>query len=539
MPGTTLGTAYVQIAPSADGIGSSLSQICGGAGEKGGNSFGSNLVKFAKKAMAAAGVAKLIKDTFDIGGKLQQSYLGGLDTLYGDAADQAREFANQAASAGISMNDYAEQAVSFGAALKQSFGDAEDAEMRAAEAANTAILDMADNSAKMGTSLESIQAAYQGFAKQNYTMLDNLKLGYGGTKQEMERLLAKATELSGVEYNIDNLSDVYAAIHVVQEDLGLTGVAAGEAATTFSGSMNAMKAAAENLMGNIALGQNVEESLQTLLATVGVFLKNNLIPMAGNILKSLPGVLVTVIREGIPTLLADILSLSGELVENVKQFAGNITAEKVAEWAKTTGVQLLQKGGELLLNFVSGLWNNIGELLRTLGNIGLEIIKGLGSAIWDKVKAAAEKVKEKFLEPINALKDKVKSIIDTIKGFFSFNISMPKIPLPHFSVKPSGWKLSDLLSGSLPSLGIEWYAKGGIMTQPTVFAGGEAGDEAIMPLDPFWAKMDKIAKGIMALSDGSMTVNVYGSPGMDVNELAAAVERKIINAQKRRAAAWL
>ncbi len=482
MPGTTLGTAYVQIAPSADGIKGSLQDICSGAGEQGGTSFGSKLVKFAGKAMAAAGVAKLIKDTFDIGGKLEQSYIGGLDTLYGDAADQAREFANKAAAAGISMNDYAEQAVSFGAALKQSFGDAEDAEMRAAEAANTAILDMADNSAKMGTSLESIQNAYQGFAKQNYTMLDNLKLGYGGTKEEMERLLADATKLSGVEYNIDNLSDVYAAIHVIQDDLGLTGVAADEASETFSGSMNAMKAAAENLMGNIALGQNVEESLQTLLGTVRNFAVNNLIPMAGTILKSLPGVIVTVIRDGIPQLMTDILSLTGDLVASVKEFAGSITSEKVAEWAKTTGVDLLKKGGELLLNFISGLWTNIGSLLQTLGEIGLEIIKGLGSAIWDKVKAAGEKVKEKFLEPINALKDKVHEVIEKIKGFFSFNISIPKIPLPHFGINPSGWKLGDLLKGTIPSLAIDWYAKGGIMSKPTVFAGGEAGDEAILPL---------------------------------------------------------
>ena len=535
MPGTTLGTAYVQIAPSADGIGSSLAQICGGAGEKGGESFGKKLVKFAGKAMAAAGVAKLVKDTLDIGGKLEQSYLGGLDTLYGDAADAAREYANQAASAGISMNSYAEQAVSFGAALKQAYGGDTKA---AADAANTAILDMADNSAKMGTSLESIQAAYQGFAKQNYTMLDNLKLGYGGTKTEMERLLADATKLTGVEYNIDNLGDVYEAIHVIQGEMGLTGVAAAEASETFSGSMNAMKAAAENLMGNIALGQNVEESMLTLLRSVRTFAVGNLIPMIGTIIKSLPGVIVTLVRDGIPVLLKDITGLLSNFARSAQQFAGSITSEKVAEWAKTSGVQMLQKGGEILGKFVTGLFSNLGNLLGALAQIGGEIIKGLGSAIWEKVRAAGEKVKEKFLEPINALKDKVKSIIDTIKGFFSFNISMPKIPLPHFSVKPSGWKLSDLLSGSLPSLGIEWYAKGGIMTKPTLFAGGEAGDEAIMPLDPFWSKMDAIAKGIMALSEGTMTVNVYGSPGMSVNDLASAVEQKIINAQKRRAAAW-
>lgn len=536
MPGTTLGTAYVQIAPSADGIGSSLEQICGGAGEKGGTSFGSKLVKFAGKAMAAAGVAKLIKDTFDIGGKLQQSYIGGIETIYNGAEDLMRENARAAAEAGISMNDYAEQAISFGAALKQSFGKDITG---AAKAADQAIMDMADNSAKMGTDIQSVQAAYQGFAKQNYTMLDNLKLGYGGTKQEMERLLAHAEELTGIHYDIDNLGDVYAAIHEVQEELHISGTAAGEAATTFSGSMNAMKAAAENLMGNIALGQNVEESLQTLLGTVQTFFMGNLIPMVGTIIRSLPGVIVTIVRDGIPMLLSDMMGLLSDFVSSVKEFAGSLSSEKIAEWAKTSGVQMLKNGAEMLLNFVTGLVSNIGQLLAALGRIGIEIVKGLGSAIWDKVKAAGEKVKEKFLEPINALRDKVHNIVEKIKGFFTFKISIPNIPLPHFGIKPSGWKLGDLLKGSIPSLAIDWYAKGGIMTKPTLFGGGEAGDEAIMPLDPFWDKMDRLAKGVMALAEGSMTVNVYGSPGMDVNQLASAVEQKIISSQKRRAAAWL
>lgn len=282
-----LGKAYVQIVPSAKGISGSISKELGGEAVSAGQSAGSSIAGAIKGAIAAAGIGTAIKSALEAGGNLQQSF-GGLDTLYGEAADAAKKYAVEAANAGISANSYAEQAVSFGAALKQAFeGDT----IKAAEAANTAILDMADNAAKMGTPIENIQTAYQGFAKQNYTMLDNLKLGYGGTKTEMERLLADAQKLSGVEYNLDNLGDVYEAIHVIQQDLGLTGVAAQEASETFSGSLGAMKAAGENLLANLALGEDIGPALDTLSQTVQAFVFNNLFPMIGNMLQALPELL--------------------------------------------------------------------------------------------------------------------------------------------------------------------------------------------------------------------------------------------------------
>lgn len=175
MAGTTLGTAYVQIVPSAQGISGSIANALDGEAGSAGTSVGSKIASFAKKAIAAAAigtaVVKGLKASFAEGAALQQSYLGGLDTLYGEAAEAARQYAREAAQAGISMNTYSEQAVSFGAALKNAYGGDV---RKAAEAANTAIMDMADNSAKMGTDIESVQMAYQGFAKQNYTMLDNL-----------------------------------------------------------------------------------------------------------------------------------------------------------------------------------------------------------------------------------------------------------------------------------------------------------------------------------------------------------------------------
>lgn len=175
MAGTTLGTAYVQIVPSAQGIKGSISNVLDGEAQSAGTSAGLKIGSFAKKAIAGAAIGavfvKGMKAAMDEGAKLQQSYLGGVDTLYGEAADSVRAYAREAAAAGISMNTYSEQAVSFGAALKKAYGG--DVK-KAAEAANTAIKDMADNSAKMGTDINSVQMAYQGFAKQNYTMLDNL-----------------------------------------------------------------------------------------------------------------------------------------------------------------------------------------------------------------------------------------------------------------------------------------------------------------------------------------------------------------------------
>ncbi len=168
----TLGTAYVQIVPSAQGISGSITNLLSGEAQAAGTSTGMTIGAFAKKALAkvaiGAALIKTVKDAMAEGGKLQQSYMGGLDTIYREAADSARAYAKEAAKAGISMNEYSEQAVSFGAALRQAYGGDT---KKAVEAANTAILDMADNQAKMGTDIQSIQNAYQGFAKQNYTML--------------------------------------------------------------------------------------------------------------------------------------------------------------------------------------------------------------------------------------------------------------------------------------------------------------------------------------------------------------------------------
>lgn len=362
---TELGKAFVQIVPSAQGISGSISSALGGEATSAGRSAGLNIASTIKGVIAAAGIGTAIKSSLEAGGDLQQSF-GGLDTLYGEAAEAAKNYAAEAYKAGINANSYAEQAVSFGAALKAAFGGDT---VAAAEAANTAIMDMADNSAKMGTDITSIQTAYQGFAKQNYTMLDNLKLGYGGTKTEMERLLADAQELSGVEYNIDNLGDVYAAIHVIQEDLGLTGVAAEEASQTFTGSLAAMKAAGTNLLADLSLGEDIGPSLDALSETINSFVFNNLFPMIGNILTQLPELL-----SGVSSIIIGSLNMVTNNADQIAQMGIDIVVGLVESI-----VEALPYLAEAAVNLTLALGN---ALINTDWiSIGTSLIESLKSSI--------------------------------------------------------------------------------------------------------------------------------------------------------------
>lgn len=282
-----LGTAYVNIVPKASGIEKKIGNLLGPGSEAGGRSGGAkagkSFVDGLKSAAVTVAVGKVIKDAFAAGGDLQQSF-GGLDTIYGEASAAAKQYAMDAAQAGISANTYAEQAVSFGAALKAAYGGDTTAAM---EAANLAIMDMADNSAKMGTDITSVQNAYQGFARGQYVLLDNLKLGYGGTLAEMQRLLTDAEKISGVKYDISNLGDVYSAIHVIQTELGLTGVAAEEAKTTLTGSFGALKASWTNTLAAMTTGEGLDTALSNLSESVGNF-ANNILQMLGQVAPQVP-----------------------------------------------------------------------------------------------------------------------------------------------------------------------------------------------------------------------------------------------------------
>ena len=535
----TLGSAYVQIVPSAQGISGSIQNVLDPEASAAGTSAGGKIASFAKKAIIAAGVGtalvKGIQASMAEGGKLQQSYMGGLDTIYGKAADSARGFAKEAAKAGISMNTYSEQAVSFGAALRQAYGGDT---TKAVNAANTAILDMADNQAKMGTDITMIQNAYQGFAKQNYTMLDNLKLGYGGTKTEMQRLLKDAEALSGREYDISNLGDVYEAIHVIQGELGLTGVAAAEAEGTFTGSFASMKAAAQNFLGELALGMDVTDSLNVLVTSANTFFFSNFLPMIGNIVKALPGAIATFLQQGLPTLISSVTTLITTLTTAIEAKASSLTGAKVSAWASKMLPKILAAGARLVGQLASSLVINLPKIVAAVGRIGLAIVKGLGSSLWGKISAAANGIRDRFMAPINAIVGKVKATINKVKRMFPFKVGkiMSGLKLPHFSITG---KFS-LNPPSIPKVGVKWYATGGIIDGATILGGvglGEAGPEAILPLNPFWSRMDRLEERL-GNTTGTVTINVYASPGMNVRELASEVEQRIVAQQKQRRAAW-
>ena len=384
---TQLGKAYVQIIPSAKGISGMIQKEIGGevasAGTFAGESLGSNIVGTFKKIVAAAGIGKAFSAALGEGAALQQS-LGGVETLFKDSADKVKGFANEAyKTTGLSANAYMENVTGFSASLLQSLGGDTD---KAAETANMAMIDMSDNANKMGTSMESIQLAYQGFAKQNYTMLDNLKLGYGGTKQEMQRLLADAEKLTGVKYDINNLSDVYSAIHAIQENLDITGTTAREAATTFTGSFESMKAAAQNVLGKIAIGENVTPALQSLLETTKTFLFGNFLPMIGNILSGL-GVVLT---EGLSSLASQLFgdAFGSAVYEQIGRVTGIFetffdmifgSMDKEGNFEILDALGFSEDAANQIINIADNIrvtFENIGSVIGNVGSIVADFVGG-------------------------------------------------------------------------------------------------------------------------------------------------------------------
>lgn len=359
---------------------------------------------------------------------------------------------------------------------------------------------------------------------------------YGGTKTEMERLLKDAQELSGVEYNIDNLGDVYDAIHVIQEDLGLTGVAAAEASETFSGSFNAMKASAQNFLGSLAIGENVSEALGQLMTSASTFFFNNFIPMLGTIIKSLPGAIWTFLQQGVPLLLSNVSTLVSNFATSISSLADGLTGEKVAAWISTTLPKILSAAGSIIKKFASGLIANLPKIVAALGRIGAAIVRGLGAALWGRVSAAAAGIRDRFMAPINSISERFSAVVERIKSFFPISVGniLGNIKLPHFKISGS----FSLNPPSTPKLSIDWYAKGGIIDSATVLGGvglGEAGPEAILPLTPFWDRMDKIADSVQ--NGAGNTFNFYIS-GDDPKTIAQEVKKIIITEVNQRRLAW-
>lgn len=451
---TELGQAYIQIMPSARGIKDMIKKELGSeipqAGQEAGESLSSKMLSVAKKAIAAAGIGKFFSASLTEGANLQQS-LGGIETLFKGSADTVKKYANEAyKTTGLSANAYMENVTGFSASLLQSLGGDT---RKAADVANMAMVDMADNSNKMGTSMDRIQDAYQGFAKQNYTMLDNLKLGYGGTKTEMQRLLADAQKLTGVKYDINNLSDVYQAIHAIQENLDITGTTAKEAATTFSGSFASMKAAAQNVLGKLALGEDIMPSLHQLFGTVKTFLVGNLIPMVWNVLKGIPQVLAAALGELMHTLFGDYIGESimndlydvfdkvGGVVSTIYDMIfGSLSKKDNIDFLKNLGIN--EKTASSIVNIgdnIRTMFENIGAVISNVAGIVGEFISdlfglakskdsvgGVASAFEAITKVLADasgKVKDftKWMRENKTVMDIVKSALaGALAGFLAF-----------------------------------------------------------------------------------------------------------------------
>ncbi|RGD72906.1 hypothetical protein [Anaerofustis stercorihominis] len=550
-----LGQAYVQIVPSARGIKGSITGAlngeAGSAGQKAGNSIASRI----KGTIITAGIGIALGKSIEEGAKLEQS-LGGVETLYKKSAETVKKnAANAWKTAGLSANDYMEQSTMFAASLLQSLGGDT---AKAAQYADMALVDMSDNANKFGTNVEDIQHAYQGFSKQNYTMLDNLKLGYGGTKGEMERLLKDASALSGKKYDISNLNDVYDAIHQVQKKLDVTGTTSKEASSTISGSFASMKSSASNLLGNIAIGGDVEGSTKAFVDSAETFLIGNLAPAVGRIITSIP----PMIMAAIPALLSSLQSVGAKIIEAIKPgfekmkpllitlgialaplivglgaYAAALGIVKLqgllyaAQLAIQNGVQIAAAAAtNLLATAHAGLnlimnANPITKVIMVLIALGAaiavawkksETFRAIVGRLWNTVKTAfnfiREKVvsvvqkigtamatvKDKLFSPFQKAKEKIKGVIDTVKGFFPLSMGklFSNIKLPHFNISggKAPWGIGG--KGIKPTIGINWYKTGGVFSGPSVIGVGEAGSEAVVPLDAFWGKMDNMTNSI-------------------------------------------
>ena len=340
---------------------------------------------------AVDALANLGKSALDSVGQLEQN-VGGVETLFGDAADAVIASADRAyQTAGMSANDYMSTVTSFSASLLQSLGGNTE---EAAKVADMAIIDMADNANKMGTSMDMIQNAYQGFAKQNYTMLDNLKLGYGGTKTEMERLLADAEKLTGVKYDINNLNDVYQAIHAVQEEMGVTGTTAKEAASTLEGSMASAKAAWDNFMN----GSGDADQLADAFATAADNIVKNLaeiIPRFAETLPALGGAIIAQIPGLVAAIVPAVLSAGQSVLKQLQDavldfdFAG--TADKVVQ---------------MIAGFIEG--DGLGSLLDSLVTIFTGIVNGISSMLPSLLPALIELISY----VVTSLLDQLPAILD-------------------------------------------------------------------------------------------------------------------------------
>jgi len=357
---------------------------------------------------AAAAVGSLVKDSVQNFAQYEQ-LAGGVETMFKESAGKVQEYADQAyRTAGISSNNYMEQVTSFSARLIDSLeGDTD----KAVQLADLAITDMADNANKLGTNVEDIQRAYQGFAKDNFTMLDNLKLGYGGTKDEMQRLLDKAQEISGIEYKIDNFGDIIQAIHVIQDELGITGTTAEEAEKTISGSFQSMKAAWDNVLTAISQGgPKLDKTIEEFTEAAETFAKN-ILPVIekalhgiGDLVRKLAPVIAEAlpdfITEIVPVLIEAVMSIVDELVKGLPKIVNELSRS-----AEAIIPQLVEA-------FISLLDILINDVLPNIIDLAITLILELGKALSQNLPKLMTSIVELVLYIVQVILENLPKIVE-------------------------------------------------------------------------------------------------------------------------------
>ena len=505
----------------------------------------------------------------------QEQLIGGVDTLFKENSAAVQQYAAEAyKTAGLSANQYMETVTGFSASLLQALGGDTAA---AADKANMAITDMSDNANKLGTDMQSIQNAYQGFAKQNYTMLDNLKLGYGGTKEEMQRLLTDAEKLSGIKYDLSSYADIVDAIHVVQTEMGITGTTAKEAATTIQGSANAMKSAWSNLLTGMSNDNlNLDDLVQNMIDAVGTY-ADNLLPRIQTMLPRLADGMTQLINGLIPYVGPAMETLLPPLVQGIGGLASGIVQALPAVVGAISDVvpmlvqqimvllpEIIDAGVQIVMALSYGIGNNLPTLIPATVDAIITIAEGLIDHIDELIIAAGvlmAGLTQGLIEAAPRLVARLPEIIVAItRGLSNGIVAMGEVGRQLVQgmfngIVNSGQWLYDKLRGWVNSV-LGWVKNlFGINSPSKVFAdeigrfippGIAVGFDAAMPkaVSAMSSSLAELPRAVMPTSGGTVTnmggivVNVYGAEGQDVNALADAVMFRLQSAVERKEAVF-
>lgn len=400
----------------------------------------------------------------------------------------------------------------------------------------------------------------------------------------MERLLADAEKITGVHYDINELGDVYDAIHVIQGELGITGTTAEEAASTISGSIGMMKASWQDFMGNLALGNDIYPQMEALAESVIAVIRN-VVPAVWNIITGIPRMiiehwpeilaavqttvnnLITYVQSNWPvwvqTVFSTIQQIGQGIITNLPVLIGKAqeVLAGIIGWLQANFPTLVQQALQLLGNLFQTLMSNLPTILAKLGQLVVTLVRGLVQTAWrtaqtvfltiisgigqfasnvlQKLRSGLSTVWSVITSPFRKAKETLDGIVEKIKGFFPIHFGkiFDGLKLPHFNVKGGEFPYGVAGKGSLPSFSIDWYKKAEtqpyMFTDATLFGAGEHNDEILYG-------RNQLMKDIAQATSGGdeININVYGTAGMDVNELADAVERRIIEMQNRRRLAW-